>query len=153
MFKIIAAAAAALIVATSPVAAQTYIQGSAGSVPYDNSSKSSYTVSLGRDFGKFRVDAGFAEAHDVKLYKHSTQNYNVNAYFEPITYKGLTPYVGAGLAHGSFDSKNAYAYNAIGGVSYDLTSHYTVFGQAVNTNSPSADYNENTYSLGLRYNF
>ena len=71
------------------------------------------------------------EAWHFRLYKHSIM---ANAYFDYLTCTPWTPYVGAGMgvaylkADNGETAKSVYnlAWQAMAGVTYDLTSHWTL---------------------------
>ncbi len=155
MIKTIVAAMAALSIVATPVAAQNYVSGDVGGafLPHSNNT-SQYTVNAGHDYGKIRAEVGYNESRGVHRNepRHATQSYHLRGYYEPYTYRGVTPYVGFGLSHGSYNSRPAYAYDVIVGGSYSVSRHYDFYAQGVNSNTPKLR-NDTTYGLGFRRNF
>ncbi len=170
------AAVAAMAVASSAVAGPLdgfYAQGTVGGQFQDQRNDGvAYSAALGKDFGNIRAEVeytGSRGANSGKVGDVASNLVSVNAYIEPITVLGATPYVGAGVGYGQLyhggvvGDRSGVVFNGTAGVSYPLTEKLTVLGQyrysiakdveVLKAGGKAEAYRASTASVGLRYAF
>ena len=148
-----------------------YAQVNVGSQFESNrDSGTNFSLAYGRQVGNFRGEVEYLGTRDVKSAKLgnvSTNLANINAYYQPnYTFKGLQPFVGAGVGYGELQgasNRNAVVYNATAGLSYKLTSKIDLVTEyryfiSTDTSVRGNDLNDNKYRasaavVGVRYSF
>jgi len=169
------AAVAAIAGASSAVASPltgSYVQGTVGAdVQASRNDGVAVSIAAGKDFGMVRAEAEYTATRGA----NSATNGNVasdlltlNAYIEPVTIYGVTPYVGAGIGYGEFyragvvGDRDGMVFNGTVGASYGLTDKLDLVGQyrytiandvKVVKTTGVEDYRASTISVGLRYTF
>lgn len=180
MNKLVAMLAAGMMMVATPVLAQTYIQGDIGygSQTEDADVRDGNFVlngAVGYDFGAVRLEGAltsFGQGDNAggRIGRVDGQVFGVNAYVEPYTYRGFTPYATAGVGYGWFNgagvnpsTENSVVYNVGVGVSYavtdtvDLVGGYRYFisdeDVARQNNDTYDNFRQHVFTVGARYRF
>lgn len=169
-------AVAAMAVATSAAAGPLdglYAQGTVGVTQQDARNDGvAYSAALGKDFGAIRAEVeytGSRGANDDKLGDVASNLVSLNAYIEPITIAGVTPFVGAGVGYGQLyhggvvGDRSGVVFNGTVGGSYNLTEKLAVVGQyryniakdveVLKAGGKTEAYRASVISAGVRYTF
>lgn len=170
------AALAVMAVASSAVAGPLdglYTQGTVGVTQQDARNDGvAYSVAVGKDFGAIRSELEYTGSRGNnagKLGDVASNLVSLNAYIEPVTVLGVTPYVGAGLGYGQLyhggvvGDRSGVVFNGTVGASYNVTPKIAVVGQyryniakdveVLKAGGKTEAYRASTISAGLRYTF
>lgn len=181
MKKLIAMVAAGFMVAATPVLADNfYVQGDLG---YGAQTKDADTRdgnfvlggAVGYDFGAVRAEVGltnFGQGNNAggRVGRVDGQVYGVNAYVEPVTYAGFTPFATAGVGYGVFNGAgvnkakdDGVVFNVGGGVSYAVSDKFDLVGTyryfisdedvARQNNGSYDNFRQHVFTAGARYKF
>jgi predicted porin len=171
MKKILAFIAAAFLFTTPALAedGKNYVGLSVGGAFNDFDgikNQSDINLKAGHDFGVIRLEGDYDYLRSDVLRGNMVSGM---AYVEPVTFAGITPFVGAGVGYvwlsndavEGVSNKNDWAYILATGASYQFTKNWELVGEyryihseaVTGTETGERDFKTHAVTVGTRYSF